>query len=315
MMVQANEDFKSEVHSELDDIRRLFIQHQNTTNPSTTLTSPQVSSSTNNQVVSSSYSVSSNSSSTTYDMNSRPTSPFNSDTQTQMMKLLTYSFSKLYTVLADKQMDTKTDWPKFAGDSKIFRAWYLAIMAQMSLPPWQELYDFVLMTTNTQLNGKLYAKLLIALEGSALQGIVSRKHLRANGLLLLQELVQTYKPKNVPELIAAKTSEFWGNTKSLPYETIDSYYNCFQEILEELSGLDEPISTKSAIRHIIFTLSTEFESIQHNYCIGNLPSQWMTQDWPTLLVLCQDYYNSVKPQGVIRKDSSTDSTFELNRRK
>ncbi len=179
------------------------------------------------------------------------------------MKLLTESFSKLSTVLADKQMDTKTDWPKFAGDSKKFRAWYLAIMAQMSLPPWQELYDsasnnIVLMTTNTQLNGKLYAKLLLALEGSALQGIVSRKHLRANALLLLQELVQTYKPKNVPELIAAKTSEFWGNTKRLPHETIDSYYNPFHEILEEFSDSDEPISTKSAIRHFIFTLGTEF---------------------------------------------------------
>jgi hypothetical protein len=34
-----------------------------------------------------------------------------------------------------------------------------------------------------QLNGKLYAKLLLALEGSALQGIVSRKHLRVNGFL------------------------------------------------------------------------------------------------------------------------------------
>ncbi len=52
----------------------------------------------------------------------------------------------------------------------------------MSLPPWQELYDsasngIVLMTTNTQLNGKLYAKLLLALEGSTLQGVISRKHL------------------------------------------------------------------------------------------------------------------------------------------
>jgi hypothetical protein len=36
----------------------------------------------------------------------------------------------------------------------------------------------------------------------------------------------------------------------------------------------------------------------------------MTQDWPTLLVLCRDYFNSVKPQGILRKDSSTDSTFE-----
>jgi hypothetical protein len=63
-------------------------------------------------------------------------------------------------------------------------------MAQVSLPPCQELYDSMLndvvnMTSNTVLNGKLYAKLLVSLEGSALQSIISRKHLRANGLLLL----------------------------------------------------------------------------------------------------------------------------------
>jgi hypothetical protein len=87
-------------------------------------------------------------------------------------------------------------------------------MAQLSLPPWQELYnstlnDTVQVTSNTVLNGKLYAKLLVSLEGPALQSIVSHKYLWANGLLLLHELTQTYKHKNVPEVIAAKTSEFW----------------------------------------------------------------------------------------------------------
>jgi hypothetical protein len=58
------------------------------------------------------------------------------------------------------------------------------------------------------LNGKLYAKLLVSLEGQALQTIVFRKQLRANGILLLQELTQMYRPKNVPEVIAAKTGFF-----------------------------------------------------------------------------------------------------------
>jgi hypothetical protein len=34
-----------------------------------------------------------------------------------------------------------------------------------------------------------YAKLLLALEGVALQNIISRTHLQANGILLLKELV------------------------------------------------------------------------------------------------------------------------------
>jgi hypothetical protein len=58
-----------------------------------------------------------------------------------------------------------------------------------------------------------YSKLLLSLEGTASQNIISRSHLRANGILLLKELVQTYHPPNVPEVIAAKTSQFWGQTK------------------------------------------------------------------------------------------------------
>ncbi len=57
----------------------------------------------------------------------------------------------------------KAEWPKFSGDSNKFRAWYLGIMTQMSLPPWQELYDpikhdVVNTTQNVTLNGKLYSK-------------------------------------------------------------------------------------------------------------------------------------------------------------
>jgi hypothetical protein len=61
-------------------------------------------------------------------------------------------------------------------------------MAQLSLPPWNSLYDpitnnIVQTTSNTQLDGKLYAKLLVCLEGQAMKNMI-----RANGLLLLQEL-------------------------------------------------------------------------------------------------------------------------------
>ncbi len=161
------------------------------------------------------------------------------DMQTQIMYMLTESFSKLSTVLLEKSSDTKSDWPKFSGDVKKFRSWYLAIIAQLSLPPWQELYDssrydIVSSTSNTALNGKLYAKLLLSLEGIASQNIISHTHLRANGVLLLKELVQTYRPKNVPEVIAAKTSQFWGQTKHLPNESVDTYYNRFHELLQEL---------------------------------------------------------------------------------
>jgi hypothetical protein len=152
----------------------------------------------------------------------------NPDPQVQMMLMLTESFSKLTSVLGDKTGDSKNDWPKFSGDSKKFREWILSIMAQISILPWSELYDNTLnnavsSTTNTSLNGKLYAKLLNSLEGQALQDVVSRPHLWANGILLLQELIQTYKPKNVPEVIAAKAGEFWSRTKRLSHESVDTY--------------------------------------------------------------------------------------------
>jgi hypothetical protein len=105
---------------------------------------------------------------------------------------------------------------------------------------------------------------------------VSRKHLRANGLLLLHKLLQTYKPRRAPEVIAAKTGEFWSQLKHSLNESIDSYYNRFHELLDDLLEADGPIPMKSAIHHFIFMLGLEFKMIQNNFCICNLPSEWQT---------------------------------------
>jgi hypothetical protein len=200
----------------------------------------------------------------TLPVNSNHVSPSSTD---QVLLMLTDSFSKKASVLADKNVESKAEMPKFSGDHKKFRSWYPALMTQLSIAPWTELYhsfknDVVSTTTNTTLNGKLYSNLILALDGLALQHVVSRKHLRVNGLLVLQDLVHTYKPKNIPEVIAAKTTEFRGSMKRLPTESVDAYYNRFQELLDDLAEVDEPISTKSAIRHFLFTLGPEFESIQ-----------------------------------------------------
>jgi hypothetical protein len=173
--------------------------------------------------------------------------------------MLTDSFSKLSSALTEQKQETKAEWHKFSGDSKKFRAWYLGFMAHLSLPTWSEFYDpsyndVVVSTTNHSLNGKLYFKLLLSLDDQAYQNFVSRKHLQANGLLQLRELVQTYKPKNVLEIIAAKTVEFWGSLKRLPNESIDSYYDRFQG----LQVAKTPIITQSYQK--IFT----FDSLQTN---------------------------------------------------
>jgi len=244
------------------------------------------------------------------------------DIQAQMILMWTESFSKLSTALVDKNQDTKSEWPKFYGDAKKFRAWYLSIMAQISLPPWQEFYDqanntVVESNMNIVLNGKLYAKLLVSLEEQALQDDASRSHLRANGVLLLQELIQTYKPCHVPGVIAAKAGEFWSITKRGPNEWVDSYYDCFHELLKDLSEVDDKISTKSAMRHFILTLGPEFEPIQNNYCMDNLPAAWKTSHWPTLLILCCDFYNSVNPKGISLslRETSMDFTNRMSQQK
>jgi hypothetical protein len=75
--------------------------------------------------------------------------------------------------------------------------------------------------------------------------------------------------------------------------------------LDDLNQADDKISTKSAMRQFLFTFGSDFAAIQTNYRIGNLPSEWYTTDWPTLLVLCRDYYNSVNLKGIIMSDNGT----------
>jgi hypothetical protein len=237
-----------------------------------------------------------------------------SDPQANMLLMLAESFTKLTSALSEKGDSKSSDWPKFSGDQKKFRAWYLSILSQISIPPWKELYDtsrndIVVNTSNVSLNEKLYAKLIISLESQVLQNIITRPHLRTNGVLLLQDLVQTYHPKHVPEVLAAKAGEFWSQTKRQSNESVDSYYNRFQELLEELSHADDQISTKSAMRHFIFTLGSEFEPIQNNYRIGYLPLEWQTTHWPSLLVLCRDFFHSINPKGLSSTSNNGNNTL------
>jgi len=125
------------------------------------------------------------------------TSSSSADFQSQMLAVLNDTFTKLSSVISDtstilqdtksaisdsKSSESKTEWSKFSGDPKKFHAWYLALMAQLSIAPWQSLYDkstksVITSTLNNALNGRLYAKVIGSLEGSALQHMLARKHL------------------------------------------------------------------------------------------------------------------------------------------
>jgi len=108
----------------------------------------------------------------------------------------------------------------------------------------------------------------------------------------------------------AKTAEFWGQLHCLPTESVDLYYDHFHELLDDLQDADDPISSKSAIRQFIFTLGPDFEPIQNNFRVKVLPAEWYTEDWPTILSLCHDFHNLIKPQGLLHKDK--DSPSDLN---
>jgi hypothetical protein len=74
-----------------------------------------------------------------------------------------------------------------------------------------------------------------------MKNMISRKHVRANGLLLLHELHQMYKPKNVPEVIAAKMAEFWSKMKHSNTESIDNYDSRFHELLDSRETIQNQI--------------------------------------------------------------------------
>jgi len=97
-----------------------------------------------------------------------------------VLRLLTEAFSKMATAMSEKSMDSKVEWPKFSGDSRKFRSWYLAIMTQSAIAPWKELYDsskidVVSMTMNAILIEKLYVSIpLISTLKGTLQGVSRR---------------------------------------------------------------------------------------------------------------------------------------------
>lgn len=189
------------------------------------------------------------------------------DFQTLMLNLFNNTFAQLSNVINDtknvigeeKNSDSKSDGPKFSGDMKKVCHWYLGIMSHISISPWKDMYDSVSnnvikTTTDSVLNGNLHAKVIASMEGQAFQHMVARPHLRGNGILLLQELHQMYKSRYAPEVITAKTAEFWGHAKRFPYETVDDYYNRFQELPADLDDAEEPNPKISAIRHFLFML-------------------------------------------------------------
>jgi len=62
--------------------------------------------------------------------------------------------------------------------------------------------------------------------------------------------------------------------------------------------------------HFLFTLGHEFEPIQNLYRLGNLPVAWQPTHWPTLLILCRDFNNSVNPLGILKKNPTLDTGLD-----
>jgi hypothetical protein len=54
--------------------------------------------------------------------------------------------------------------------------------------------------------------------------------------------------------------------------------NHFHELLDDVNDFRETVTKTDAIWHFIFTLGSNFESIQNSNCIDNLPADWKTDD-------------------------------------
>jgi hypothetical protein len=132
-VLQANETFKRNIKLELENVRT-FLSKQEAPVPSTP---PSIKTSTTPVQPLSSTLVLSPSNTTqagTTNVNSIPPVTGPADPNHHVMLMLADSFSKLSTLMVqDKSSDTKYDWPKFSGDKTAFKAWYLAIIAQLSL--------------------------------------------------------------------------------------------------------------------------------------------------------------------------------------
>jgi len=160
-IVQDNDDFKRDMRAELDDLCALLARN-NIVSPSNVTSSATVIPVSTVQPTHTGTSVSPSSPSALPQLSTvsstMSTNTSGGDIQTQMLLMLSESIAKLSTALTEKKDDPKADWPKFSGDHKKFRTWYLAIMTQLSLSPWQELYDsstnnVFKTTTNSTLNG------------------------------------------------------------------------------------------------------------------------------------------------------------------
>jgi hypothetical protein len=134
-VLQANENFKRDVKLELENLRNLIGTPSNTTQssrPHPVKTNMPPDQSGNGTVVSG---PGSNHLPIPPVMQSVPQVNSTTDSTQQVMLMLAESFSKLSTLMVqDKSSEPKYDWPIFAGDTKVFKAWYLAIIAQLSLP-------------------------------------------------------------------------------------------------------------------------------------------------------------------------------------
>ncbi len=173
-LLSSNNFLKAELHKVKEENEKFRLEMRAEMHNSTSSSVPSVPSNTptivNPPVLTTSMS----------SMGSPPTPTSSDDFQTQMLTVLNDTFAKLSSVISNtstvlqdtktaisesKSSDSKTEWSKFTGDPKKFRAWYLAVMAQLSIAPWQSLYDastnsVVTSTSNVVLNGKLYAKVI-----------------------------------------------------------------------------------------------------------------------------------------------------------
>jgi len=214
------------------------------------------------------------------------------------------SIQNMFATMVNAIQHTKdpyatTKFPKLSGKSKNeFKLWYDQILSILASPGWSPLFDIVNQTpiqeTNADpgLSSKLYMSLKLCLNGDAQKIMMKKKGLNGKGLLFLQTIKNAYDTTLSPVEIEEKHKEFL-NLFRLKDESIDVYAARLMDLKTDLQDNGLMISDSNLKHRFIMGLGPIFTTIQTNLTTNNLPPQWLTNDYETLIRLASSWLQSI----------------------
>jgi len=214
------------------------------------------------------------------------------------------SIQNMFATMVNAIQHTKdpyatTKFPKLSGKSKNeFKLWYDQILSILASPGWSPLFDTINQIpiqethANPGLSSKLYMSLKLCLNGDAQKIMMKKKGLNGKGLIFLQTLKNAYDTTLSPVEVEEKHKEFL-NLFRLKDESIDVYAARLMDLKMDLQDNGLTISDSNLKHRFIMGLGPIFTTIQTNLTTNNLPPQWLTNDYETLIRLASSWLQSI----------------------